>query len=644
MKELKLNQEYERIRKTSGELDYDPPISIFKILNEIKDRNWVIPEFQRDFVWGIDKFTLLFDSIYRGYTIGNILLWKTKEKLAHRKIGERDPVSIQDIKNKEHIYILDGQQRLTTLFAVLCEKELYRSGRKNPKIYKIYFDLKKDEFINQSQKLKEFDEKNIKDLIKENKFDPFRFIDMSQIFNEELRFPRNIIDEERKRIEKEFDKEIISKEEFKEKREELILKQEPLEKFVEIIKAYKIHQIVERNDDLDKVVTVFERINTQNVKLDIYDIMVAKTYENVNYLNKLKTFNLSRAVKKILYKSELKKEELDPDFVLSDDENLYYLIDPTTTLRIISIFLNSPKKIGLQKKDIYEIKAQQIQDGIPKIRNLLENHARYFKNQINIPSIDVTYTDNKILSFLTYVFSKEKYSKCDTEILNKWFWNTVIFNRYPGAQLQRIESDLKEYNKGKEKFLEQIKNDRNLNILNKDYSINNTFLFNAGYNNQKNLYNSLIMLLNSLKPKDFNGKDVINLADYMGANTKNNNHHIIPYNSKAAKSLRKKHGAEKANFMLNNIANISIISTELNQEIKGKDPKDYFTKWEKNKDFKEILKKHLIDKEMLENLKKEEYETFLIKRTKKIIGIIKKICSINNETLEIMNSEENGEG
>ena len=644
MKKLNIDKEYERVKKTEGEVEYDPPIPISKILSEIKDGKWVIPEFQRDFVWGIDKFILLFDSIYRGYTIGNLLLWKTDEELAYKKIGERDAVSVDNIKKEKRTYILDGQQRLTTLFAVLKGEKLYKFGRKKTRAYKLFFDIKKDEFISEYQKLKEFDERSIKDLIKEEKLEKFRFIDLSQIFDENLNFPDNLYKEEDNILLKKLGNKSISSDEYTTQRDELDRKKEPLVKFAKIIKAYKIHQIVERNEDLDKVVTIFERINTQNVKLNIYDIMIAKTYENINFNGEKYTFNLRRTIKKILYKKEVDKEHLAPDYELPEDENLYYNIDNTTILRLISIYLNARKKVALQKRDIYKIKAQEIQDNIKDIRQMLEQIARYLKNQINLKSLDVNYTDNKILSFLSYIFSKEKYFTINHEIINKWFWNTLLLNRYPGAQLQRIETDLKKYGIGESLFLEQVKNDRSLNILNRDYSINDNFLINAGYNKQNYLYRAIILLLNSLRPKDFTGKDEINLTDYVGSNTKNNKHHIIPYNSKAADSLRKKYGKEKANFMLDNIANISIISTELNKHISGKDPKDYFKEYEKLFDFDEILTNHLITKDMYQDLLNEKYENFLKKRTQRITKLIIEKCKIGDEKLHLQEGEiDNGD-
>jgi hypothetical protein len=635
-----LEKEYQRVRKREGEDSYSPPIPILKILNEIEDGNWVIPEFQRDFVWTTDKFTLLFDSIYRGYTIGNLLLWKTDEKLAHRRVGEKETITLENVKRSDYTYILDGQQRLTTLWGVLKGKSLYRFGKKKAKIYRIYFDIKNDEFITEDQKLKEFQDKNIKKLIEEGNFDQFRFIDMAHLYDDNLKFPKNLVEEENEKLDNLFSEEKISKDAWQTQKKQLKEKEELLDHFKDIIRGYRIHQIPTK-EDLDKVVTVFERINTQNVKLDIFDIMVAKTYDNVKFGNRMHTFNLWKAILKVKYKNELEDFKLSPHENLPDDDNLYYNIDSTTLLRIISIFVNSDKKIGLQKGDIYKLKAQSIQDNISGVRDVLGNINNYFKNQINLNTIDVDFTDNKILSFLAYVFSKEKYSKADLNILNKWFWNTMIFNRFPGAQLQRIEADLKEYQSGKEKFFQHIKRDRNISILNEDLQLENCRLIDTGYDNQNYLYKSIILLLNSLKPKDFNGKTEINLVEYIGISTKNNKHHIIPYNSKAAEKIRGKYKNDRfANDLLNNIANICIISSEMNQEIKKKDPKDYLKEHEKDPDFNNILKGHLIDETMYEDLKNEKYESFIVKRTQKILELIIKNCKINEEVFEFDETEE----
>ena len=382
-----IDLQFERVKKEEeGKKFKDEPLPIAAALKDIDDEKMVIPEFQRDFVWDLDKISLLFDSIYRGYTIGNLLLWVTNEKLAHKNVGDKDALPLDRIEDKEYTYVLDGQQRLTSLYSILRGKLVYRSGRKKPKSYKIYFDTKNDEFLKFNAKLEEFNNKTLKNIEKEGNLDGFRFIDLSLIFDDKEDFPNKFIDIERKKIESEC-KDI---EEFKQKNSELEKKKEKLVKFSHILRSYKIAQIVDRNTTIDRVVIIFERINTQNVKLDIFDIMVAKTYQNITYNNQPYTFNLRRTVAKIKYRNDLEKGELSPDYNLPDDENLYYGIYNTTLLRLISIYLNVIKdgSIALQKSNIYELEAQGIYDNIAGMRKLLNQIHRFSKNQLNINDVD----------------------------------------------------------------------------------------------------------------------------------------------------------------------------------------------------------------------------------------------------------------
>ncbi len=59
----------------------------------------------------------LLNSIYQGYPVGSLLLWSTKEKLDHeRNVGG---FALPDTPEDYPVnYVLDGQQRLTTLFGV----------------------------------------------------------------------------------------------------------------------------------------------------------------------------------------------------------------------------------------------------------------------------------------------------------------------------------------------------------------------------------------------------------------------------------------------------------------------------------------------------------------------------------------------
>lgn len=87
------------------------------LLTDVERGNIKIPAFQREYVWIDEQIMGLLDSIYCGYPVGSLLLWSTKEELKHeRNVGGFNLPSLAD--EYPVSYVLDGQQRLTTLFGV----------------------------------------------------------------------------------------------------------------------------------------------------------------------------------------------------------------------------------------------------------------------------------------------------------------------------------------------------------------------------------------------------------------------------------------------------------------------------------------------------------------------------------------------
>jgi hypothetical protein len=87
------------------------------LLSDVERGNIKIPVFQRQYIWTDEQIISLLDSIYRGYPVGSLLMWSTKEELKHERNvgGFKLPDTPEDYPVN---YILDGQQRLTTLYGV----------------------------------------------------------------------------------------------------------------------------------------------------------------------------------------------------------------------------------------------------------------------------------------------------------------------------------------------------------------------------------------------------------------------------------------------------------------------------------------------------------------------------------------------
>lgn len=79
-----------------------------------------LPDIQRPFVWKDTKVRDLFDSMYKGYPIGFLLLWANANIEGSRHIG------VDGKQKAPNLLIVDGQQRLTSIYAVVKAKEVIR--------------------------------------------------------------------------------------------------------------------------------------------------------------------------------------------------------------------------------------------------------------------------------------------------------------------------------------------------------------------------------------------------------------------------------------------------------------------------------------------------------------------------------------
>ncbi len=120
---------------------FQAPITIHQAIDRVRKNEYLLPAFQREFVWSSDQIEKLFDSLMKGYPISSMLFWKVKGETktdfrfyqflkqyiqfhkTHNESTNTDQV------NDFHA-ILDGQQRLTALFIGLCGSYAYKEYRR----------------------------------------------------------------------------------------------------------------------------------------------------------------------------------------------------------------------------------------------------------------------------------------------------------------------------------------------------------------------------------------------------------------------------------------------------------------------------------------------------------------------------------
>ncbi|WP_417871376.1 GmrSD restriction endonuclease domain-containing protein [Winogradskyella sp.] len=212
-------------------------IKIDRLRSKIIEGNIKIPPFQREFVWKQEQVIELLDSIIKDYPIGSILLWETKDDLpSKRNIGGFDlPNPTEDYPIN---YVLDGQQRVTSIFGVFCyDLENVENEEYDPSIFEILYDINQDTFISSS------------DINDAHINLPLRLIFDNFNFNKFI--------------------------------QEKNLSEEQTNKVVEVqslFQNYELPLVTIKKRDKTEVGIIFERVNNTGTPLSTLDLMIAWTW------------------------------------------------------------------------------------------------------------------------------------------------------------------------------------------------------------------------------------------------------------------------------------------------------------------------------------------------------------------------------
>jgi hypothetical protein len=94
--------------------------SVSGLIESIVSGEVALPDIQGPFVWQASKVRDLLDSMYKGFPVGYLLFWETGIEPGARQIGGGTKDAVP------RLLIVDGQQRLTSLFAVMTGREVMR--------------------------------------------------------------------------------------------------------------------------------------------------------------------------------------------------------------------------------------------------------------------------------------------------------------------------------------------------------------------------------------------------------------------------------------------------------------------------------------------------------------------------------------
>ena len=533
----------------------------------VRNQNYQIPTFQREFEWEPQSIKKLWDSILSYYPVGSLLIWKTDTKLHnHRKIGGF-AFSKDDEPHKDFQYILDGQQRTTSLFAS------YEGLVINDFDYTLFFDLtqKEDNFCFQSDAKRRTD------------------------FKKGLIVKVKDIDENVEKISELLEKEFSynSTERFNFRKIQNCLNNYPI--MITEIKGIHVKEVCE----------IFQRINQEGKRLDIVDILVAKTFRSKDEDSKNPSeFYLRDLLKKL--KSKLYDEYKDLD---------EFLIMQMIALHINKSFPDAGVS-NITEKYLQKITAEQIEFVWEESVKAITETVRLFSDRLNLrgPNI-IPY--NYLYIPISYYFYKNK--NPDYEFVKQWFWRTCFdIDRYSRADQVIDYCDM----------FDKLRDGESVNL--KPLTLNKQKFKNLSYGFRNAYANAIISFYAYLVPLDFEDSDFEVLKTvYLTLGDKPNLHHIFPSNFLDPFEQKKEIKYSKDSLM-----NICYLRQKTNLKISDDSPENYFKLFaDKNPKIKDALDSHLISGSLLE-LKKftaTYYDKFIDQRTDMLTEKIKE----NVDTVKI---------
>lgn len=404
-----------------------------KLIDEIRDGKFVIPDFQREFEWNPWDVRDLIKSIFLDYYIGTLLLWKGKDD--NYKTLSCEPVFAFSGNLRPDYIVLDGQQRLTALHYACFAPEVNFPKRKNPFFF--YIDIQKF-LTDANDEAFSYDVRSRKwKALLENRDEQYRQHifpvatlgaagwDLYSWFKGYEDFWGN----EQTKAEKASDPDACSA--AKACHEGAV----EFGKYVqELHRDYQVSYIeLDRDIPLPKVCDIFTQLNSKGIRLDIFDLL--------NALLKPKNIQL-----KLIWRDASKRL----DFAETDKMNVYVL----QVMSILEQYYCSPKYLyylipGQSKKIRHAdgrlestVLINSNEQFLQKWNNAvdaIEDSIKALKNPRDYGVISSTFIPYP--SIIPAFSALRNYVKSDKtpntpsahRKLRKWYWASIFGNRYSSS-------------------------------------------------------------------------------------------------------------------------------------------------------------------------------------------------------------------
>ncbi len=589
------------------------------LLLDVSTAKIQLPEFQRSWTWDDNRIRGIIASLSQGYPMGAIM--RLQYGNPEIKFKYRTITGVRSQNVEPEYLILDGQQRLTSIFQAIYSSEPVETKTDKNKEIKRYYYLSMEDCLNDS--VDRFDAViSIPEdrKIKEN-FDRDIKLDLStrELEYQHKMFPINII----------FDNNLWMdwifkyRDYYKDDAKACALLEQFQKEVINTITAYKLPVItLDKTTPREAVCKVFENVNTGGVPLTVFELVTA-TFATYTDPETKEGFDLRKdwkASKDIIQGigDTLRTDILDG-------------IDETTFLTTVTLYTSYKDKqegkvgaVSCKKKDVLALNFEsycenkaQVLEGFKLAKDFLLKYQYVFRMR------DLPYTTQLIpLAAICAYLGRSKCSDPNViKVLTRWYWCGILGEMYGGANETRYANDI-------EDVIDEVNG-----------KPNSARTVNAAFFSATRLltlqtrlsaaYKGIMALIYKEQCHDFMNDTTMDIVNSLTEAP--DIHHIFP------EAYCEKQGIDRLRY--NSVVNKTPILLATNRSIGGYAPSVYIDGILKKVDglteeqLKTRIESHLIN---YEALKANDFDTYFIDRAKKLLLLVEKAMG---KTVSDKNSE-----
>lgn len=554
-----------------------------------------LPDFQRGWVWDDGRIRNLILSVLHNFPVGAAMFLEYGNENIHFKHKPIEGSNVANENVEPDELILDGQQRLTSLYNALYSKNpVHTRTDKGKEIERYYYlDIEKaldpnadeDDVVISVPKTKkitsDFGRKIEKDL--STRINEFKL----------KMFPLNIILDSNE--EQSWQNEYYAYHNYN----PTIIQQftELFSKVITPTQKYAMPVILlDKETPKEAVCQVFENVNTGGVSLTVFELVTA--------IFAMDDFRLRQDW------NERKAKYFSGDLL-----NVVTATDFLTALTLLSAYKEN-RTVSCKKKDVLNLQLSSYKKYADDLCEGFTIADRMLQEERIFSSRDLPYSTQLIPLAVICTLLKEENMVYRSTVKNKikrWYWCGVFGELYGSANETRYANDVVQVNNW-------IMEEGDLPKTVTDFFFNPTRLLSL-QSRQSAAYKGIMALILKNHARDFISGADMDFSTY--SNEKIDIHHIFP------KDYCIKQKYDKLKW--NSIVNKTPISARTNREIGGVAPSIYLEKIEKkgsvsSTDLNSFVETHWVDHSMLRN---DEFQNFIVQRAKKLLTAIEAVTGTN---------------